>query len=199
MLKVFFKSLALACISVMIMSCSDNGGSANQTLETIMSRKSVRQYTSEPVSDRQVETLMKAAMAAPSAMNKQPWKFVVVKDREALDSLAESLPYAKMLKEAPLAVVVCGETLLEDGSYNKFWQHDCSAAAENLLLAAESIGLGAVWTAAFPDEARCKAIKTVLGIPSTVMPLCVIPVGHPAGDTQPKDKYKAENIHFNRW
>ena len=104
-----------------------------------------------------------------------------------------------MLKGAPLAIIVCGETLWMGGTENPFWSQDCSAATQNLLLAAEAIGLGAVWTAAYPDEMRCAAISEAIGLPSTVKPLCVIPIGHPAGDDQPKDKWKPENIHYGKW
>lgn len=170
-------------------------------LDNIMTRVSVRSYTSEPVSDEMVETLLRAGMAAPTAMNRQPWEFVVVTDRDSLDQLAAELRYAKMLKEAPLAIVVCAETMLtlKDGKVveNNFWEHDASAATENILLAANALGLGAVWTAATDD--RAEIVKRVLGIPGTIMPLCVIPIGHPAVDETPKDKWKPEKIHWNRW
>lgn len=162
-------------------------------LENIFTRKSVRKFTSEPVSDKQVETLLKAAMAAPSAMNKQPWRFVVVNDKEKLASMAESLPYAR-LDTAPLAIVVCGD--LSD--YKKFWVDDCSAATENLLLAAEAMGLGAVWTAA-SDYERSAIVKNALELPENIHPLCIVPVGHPDGEFQPKDKWDPSKIHYNKW
>ena len=171
-------------------------------LQNIANRKSVRSYTSEPVSDADIETMLRAAMAAPSAMNRQPWEFIVIKDRDTLDALAAKLKYAKMLEKAPLAIVVCAETMitLRDGSVveNMFWEHDASAATENLLLAAEAIGLGAVWTAA-SDPERSAIVCEALGITGTVKPLCVIPIGHPDGETQPKDKWKPEKIHYNRF
>ena len=171
-------------------------------LQNIANRKSVRSYTSEPVSDADIETLLRAAMAAPSAMNRQPWEFIVLNDRDTLDALAGKLRHAKMLENAPLAIVVCAETMLtlRDGQVveNMFWEHDASAATENLLLAAEALGLGAVWTAA-SDPERSAIICDALGITGTVKPLCVIPIGHPDGETQPKDKWKPEKIHRNRW
>ena len=172
-------------------------------LETIAKRKSVRAYTDEPVSDADIETLLRAAMAAPSAKNRQPWEFIVVNDRATLDALAGKLRHAKMLAQAPVAIVVCAETVLHlsDGTVteNLFWEHDASAATENLLLAAEALGLGAVWTAA-SDPERSAAVCETLGITGTVKPLCVVPVGHPANrDEQPKDKWKPEKIHWNRW
>ena len=199
-MKRLFKNLALLGVTLMAMSACNGGGNASDAvLENIHSRKSVRQYTAEPVSQEDIETLLRAAMAAPSAVNFQPWRFVVLNEREQLDALAEHLPYAKMITQAPLAIVVCGETLWMGGSENPFWAQDCSAATQNLLLAAEAIGLRAVWTAAYPDTDRCKAISEALGLPSTVQPLCVVPIGHPAGEDQPKDKWKPENIHYGRW
>ena len=172
-------------------------------LENIANRKSVRAFTDEPVSDADIETLLRAAMAAPTAMNRQPWEFVVINDRDTLKALAGKLRHARMLEQAPLAIVVCAETMLtlRDGRQveNMFWEHDASAATENLLLAAEAIGLGAVWTAA-SDPERSKEVKAALGITGTIMPLCVVPIGHPANpDEKPKDKWKPEKIHWNRW
>ena len=195
-MKALTKLLAIAGATLLTMvSCNNISESqkADIVLENIFARKSVRKFTSEPVSDKQVETLLKAAMAAPSAMNKQPWRFVVVNDKDKLDSMAKQLPYAR-LETAPLAIVVCGD--LSD--YKKFWTDDCSAATENLLLAAEAMGLGAVWTAA-SDEERSGIVKEALGLPENIHPLCVVPVGHPDGDFQPKDKWDPSKIHYNQW
>ena len=193
------KLIVFSVLTLLAMSSCSNGNNVDAVLENIHSRKSVREFTSEPVSDADIQTMLKAAMAAPTAINFQPWRFVVVNEREALDSLADQLPYAKMLKQAPLAIVVCGETLWMGGEENPFWPLDCSAATQNLLLTAEALGLGAVWTAAYPDADRCKAISDALGLPSTVKPLCVVPIGHPAGENQPRDKWKPENIHYGKW
>lgn len=171
-------------------------------LENIFSRKSVRSYTQDPIPDEMLQTLVKAGMAAPSAMNRQPWEFIIINDRDTLDALAGKLKYAKMLSEAQAAIVVCSETMitLSDGTVveNNFWEHDASAATENILLAAEAMGLGAVWTAA-SDVERSAIVREALGITGTVMPLCVIPIGWPAGNDRPKDKWKPEKIHYNRW
>lgn len=172
-------------------------------IDFIIARKSVRAYTHEGVSEQDIEAMLRAAMAAPSAMNRQPWAFVVVRDRAMLDSLAEKLRHAKMLAGAPLAIAVCAEKMitLKDGTVveNQFWQQDAAAATENLLLAAEALGLGAVWTAAAPDPEREGIVKEALEIPGTVVPLCVISIGHPAEKTEPKDKWKPEKIHFEKW
>lgn len=180
-------------------SCCNSGSKAEAVLDNIHSRKSVRQYTSEPVSDNDIQTILKAAMAAPSAVNFQPSRFVVVTDRAQLDAMAEILPYAKMLRQAPAAIVVCGETIWMGGDENPYWQQDCAAATQNLLLAAEALGLGAVWTGVYPDQERYRKLHDFLGMPPAVLPFCCIPVGHPAGDDQPKDKWKPENIHYGKW
>ena len=198
-----FRHLLIAAsalaISFMTSCTNSTNGNADAVLENIHSRKSVRQYTEEPVSAEQIETLLRAAMAAPTAVNFQPWRFVVVSEREELDAMAEALPYAKMLKQAPLAIVVCGETTWFEGRENPFWQQDCSAATENLLLAAEALGLGAVWTGVYPDMNLAKPLSEFLGLPETVLPLCAIPIGHHDGTAKPRDKWKPENVHYGKW
>lgn len=173
----------------------------NAAYDNILSRKSVRSFTAELVSREAVDSLLRAAMAAPSGRDMRPWKFVAIDARPVLDSLAAALPYAKMLDTAPLAVVICGDLSVTDdaGKPSANWIMDCSAATENLLLCAESMGLGAVWTGVYPYEDRQAAVSAVLGLPSHVIPLCLVPVGHPAGQPQPKDKYSSGNIRRNHW
>ena len=199
-MKNLIRFIALWAITLFTMSsCCNSGSNADAVLENIHSRKSVRQYTSEPVSESDIQTILKAAMAAPSAVNFQPWRFVVVTEREQLDAMAEILPYAKMLRQAPAAIVVCGETLWMGGNENPYWQQDCAAATQNLLLAVEALGLGAVWTGVYPNQDLYPKLHNYLNLPSTVQPFCCIPVGHPAGNEQPKDKWKPENIHYGKW
>jgi nitroreductase len=191
---------ALAALTLTIMnSCTGNTNSSDAVFENIFNRKSVRSFTSEQVSEEHVEAMLKAAMAAPTAVNYQPWRFVVVTDRAQLDAMAEMLPYAKMLKQAPLAIVVCGETTWFEGRENPYWQQDCSAATENLLLAAEALGLGAVWTGVYPNMQLAEPLSEFLGLPETVQPLCAIPIGHHDGTAKPRDKWKPENVHYGRW
>ena len=170
-------------------------------LKNILSRKSVRSYTDEPVRRSQLDTLLRAAMAAPTGRDMRPWKFVVIDDKAAMAALADSLPYAKMLREAQAAVAVCGDLSVTDdkGNPSKNWTFDCSAATENLLLAAEALGLGAVWTGVYPYEERVAAVKSALGLPEEIVPLALVPIGHPKGDPQPKDKFNEDNIHYNGW
>lgn len=163
-------------------------------LENIFVRESVRKYLSRPVEKEKLELLLKAGMSAPSGKDIRPWEFMVVDDRPELDSLAAALPYAKMLGGAAAAIVVCG-----DAERSSYWYLDCSAAAENILLAAEGLGLGAVWTAAYPYPERMEAVRKYTGIPDRIMPLCVIPVGYPAARRGPKDKWDEGRIHYNRW
>lgn len=167
----------------------------NETLEVIHNRKSVRHFTDQPVSKKQLETLLRAGMAAPTAVNRQPWVFYVVTKREVLDKLSQQLPYAKMLSQAQAAIVVCGDMEkagnLKDKSY---WVQDCSAATENILLAAESIGLGAVWTASYPYDDRSETVSNALNLPENHVPLNVVPIGYPTGEDIPKNKWIPENI-----
>lgn len=167
-------------------------------LDNIATRTSVRDYEARPVEKEKIEKMLRAAMAAPTAMNKQPWHFVVVDQRNVLDALAGANPYAKMLKKAPLAIVVCGNTdKMIEGGGRDFWIQDASAATENLLLAAHAMGLGAVWTGAYPSEERCISISKVLSLSDNLVPLNMIVVGYPAEQPQPKQKFKEENVSYN--
>ena len=168
---------------------------SNQTLETIFNRKSVRKYTERPVEKEKLETLVLAGMAAPSSRDRRPWEFVIVTDRDLLDKMGDGLPLARMLKETKQAIIVCGDTVKSENA----WQLDCSAAAQNILLAAESMGLGAVWTAAYPYPERMKIIQDALQLPEHILPLTVIPLGYPTGIEKPKDKYNKKQIHYNGW
>jgi nitroreductase len=173
---------------------------AESTIDIIHKRKSVRSYTDKKVSQEDLLKLVKAGMAAPTAVNKQPWAFIAIDNREVLDQLAEGLPYAKMLKKATAAIVVCGDTdKALEGWEEIFWVQDCSAATQNILLAAESIGLGAVWTAAYPAEDRMQTVIDILNLPKHIIPLNVIPIGYPKGEQKPKNKWKEENIHWQKW
>lgn len=167
----------------------------NETLEVIHNRKSVRHFTDQPVSKALIETLLRAGMAAPTAVNRQPWMFYVVTQREILDTLSQQLPYAKMLTQAQAAIVVCGDMQKAGNLQDKgYWVQDCAAATQNILLAAESIGLGAVWTASYPYDDRTKVVIKALGLPENLVPLNVIPIGYPTGEDVPKNKWKPENI-----
>jgi len=194
-------SVRLASDKVIVDKSADAQQSVNAeqaVLDNIATRTSIRDYEARPVEKEKIEKMLRAAMAAPTAMNKQPWHFVVVDQRNVLDALAGTNPYAKMLKKAPLAIVVCGNTdKMIEGGGRDFWIQDASAATENLLLAAHAMGLGAVWTGAYPSEERCISISKVLSLSDNLIPLNVIVVGYPAEQPQPKQKFKEENVSYN--
>ena len=175
-------------------------GDAQAAINNIMTRTSIRQYTNEPVSKADIETMLRAGMAAPTAVNRQPWHFVVINSKEKLAELAGSNPRGGMLKQAALAIVVCGnmDKALQ-GPAQGFWIQDCSAATENILLAANALGLGAVWTGLYPDENRAGEVAKILKLPQAFIPLCTIVIGHPAERPQPKDKWKPENVSYNEY
>jgi nitroreductase len=166
-------------------------------LETIMTRRSVRAFTEKPVEDGDVETLLRAAMAAPSAGNQQPWRFVVVTDRDTLERMSTTSPFAECLKEAPLAIVVCADQTVE--KHVGFWVQDCSAATQNILLAAHGLGLGGVWLGYYPVRERVGALSSLLGLPDGITPLCVVPIGYPSEDLAPAQRYEEAHVHFGRW
>ena len=171
----------------------------NETLKTIHQRKSVRNYIEKEVTKEQLETIIKAAMAAPTAINAQPWQFLVITDKAIKAKYAEGNRQADMINKCSALVVVCGDKTIGNERSWSYWDQDCSAATENLLLAAESLGLGAVWTGVYPGEDRIKTVKERFELPENVVPLCVILVGYPDGTDQPKDKWKPERIHWNKY
>lgn len=163
----------------------------------IITRTSVRSYQDKPVEDSKIEKLLRAGMAAPSAVNIQPWHFIVVKNKATLEKIAEITPNAKMAKEAPLAIVVCGDMRNESNDLvREFWVQDASAATQNILLAAHAMELGAVWTGTYPAQNRCEAISQLLNLPSSIIPFSTIVIGYPKETQQPKDKWKEENISY---
>ncbi|MFZ5906345.1 MAG: nitroreductase family protein [Nitrospirota bacterium] len=171
----------------------------SDALSVIHNRKSVRSFTGQSVDKDMLDKLIRAGMAAPTAVNRQPWAFVAVTDRKTLDTLAAGLPYAKMLDKAGAAVIVCAVTEKAHDQRMEFAVIDSTCASENILLAAEALGLGAVWTAAYPYKERMDVVRKALHIPQAIIPLNVIPVGHPTGTEKPKDKYKPENVHWEKW
>ena len=203
------KKFILFCTAAMIMAGCTNKAQRdkvqcttmeNQAIQNIMTRVSVREFTGEKISEAQIDTLLRAAMSAPSAINKQPWAFIVVTDEEVIAKLGEALPYSRCSNHPAVAIIPCGDlSKAIEGEMANFWINDVSAATENLLLAAHAMGLGAVWTGLHPDMNRAKMVQEMLGLPEHIIPLCVVPVGVPAEHPEVKDKYKAENIHYNEW
>lgn len=171
----------------------------NEALRVIHRRRSVRNFTGQKVKKADMMSLLKAAMAAPTAVNMQPWEFIAVTERQMLDRLADGLPYAKMLYRAGAAIVVCAVPEKAHGKIREYAVIDASLASENILLAAEALGLGAVWTALYPDREREEYARKLLRIPKDVIPLNVIPVGYPTGEDKKKNKFRDENIHWEEW
>ena len=171
----------------------------NNLTKLILRRKSVRRFAECALSDMQIKTLIRAAMAAPTAKNAQPWHFIVIEERETLDRLSEELPYAKMCASASLAIAICGDTLIHTGEGAQNWLLDCAAATQNLLLVVESMELGAVWTACYPYQDRIDAVSKALELPKHIIPLNVVPIGALMGVERPLDKWKPERIHYEKW
>lgn len=166
-------------------------------LEAIRTRRSIRRFTGEVVPPDLITEILGAAMHAPSAGNQQPWQFVVIADRGIREEIPTFHPYAQMVREAPIAIAVCGDLRLE--SYKGYWVQDCSAAAENILLAAHARGLGAVWVGVYPKEDRVKRLQKLLALPTQVIPLALIPMGFPAERVPPANRFDRSRIHHDRW
>jgi len=165
------------------------------TMEAIFTRRSIRKYTSDPISEDVMEQALRAAMSAPSAGNAQPWHFVVVTDRKILDGIPEYSPYAAMCRHAPAAVLVCGDLSLE--KFPGYWALDCSAAIQNMLLAARALGLGTVWTGIYPTEDRIVAFSKNFNLPENVKPHSLVVMGWPDAEFKRQDRFKPERIHRN--
>lgn len=178
----------------------------NEVINNILTRVSNRRFTDEPVSEELIETLLHAGMAAPSAMDYDPWHFVIVQDVELKRELKASLPYVKMMNDNSTGIVVCGDiTLYEriskiEGEDNTlYWVQDCSAASQNILLAAHSLGLAAVWTGIFPLQSRIDKLQRLLALPKHIVPLNLIIVGHPAAVATPKNKWDESKVHHEKY
>lgn len=168
-------------------------------IENIMTRTSIRQFTNQPIAEDTLLNLVKAGMAAPSAMDKRPWAFIVITERNILDSLNAVKPYFN-LKTATAAIVVCGNLEKEENDWTKeYWVQDCSAATENILLAAHAYGLGAVWCGVYPSPETTPAVQKILKTPENIIPLNVVTLGYPAENPQPKDKFNTFDVHYQTW
>lgn len=183
---------------------------AEAVMSNILSRKSVRSYTADTIPAAVLENLLRAAMAAPSGRNIQPWSFVVLSDTSRYDEIFGDNHNMAMFKQSAVIVVLCADTTVvrppRDNpdapavqQPNGIWRDDMGAVTENLLLAAEAYGLGACWTACYPYIDRMAPVKQALGLPATVVPYSIVPIGYPAGDEQPKDKWDPARIHYGKW
>jgi nitroreductase len=166
--------------------------------ENIYARRSIRQYEDKPVEKEKIELLLKAAMAAPTAMNSKPWEFVVVTTPEILEKIRSALMFGKF--NAPVAIAVCGNTLMfKRPMASKFWVQDCSAATQNMMLAAVGLGLGTVWCGVHPVHVFTKRISEILALPSHVKPLNVVYIGYPAEEKTPRTQYDQSRVHWERF
>lgn len=166
-------------------------------MNPIFTRRSIRKYEKTPVPKEIIKTLLKAGMNAPSAGNEQPWHFIVIQEREILDAIPAIHPYGQMLKDAPAAIVICGDVAEE--RFKGFWVQDCSAASQNILLEAVNQGLGAVWVGIYPIQERINAFQELLHIPAEIIPLNIIPIGYPAEQKLPAERYESARIHYGKW
>jgi len=168
-----------------------------EKMNAIFSRRSIRKYLSKQVTRDLIENVLKAGMNAPSAGDEQSWHFVIVDQHDLLEKISAIHPYAKMLKDAPAAIIVCGDQNIL--KFKDLWIQDCSAASENMLLAAHDLGLGAVWIGVYPVENLVKEVRSILNIPQNVVPFSIIGMGYPAEEKSSRFRYDTSRIHNNAW
>jgi len=168
-----------------------------ELMKGILTRRSIRKFKSKIVPQELIDKLLHAAMQAPSAGNRQPWHFVILTKREILNKIPEFHPYSEMLHEAPLAILICAK--VETDKYCDYWVQDCSAATQNLLLAAHALGLGAVWLGIYPIQERVSGIKELLELPPDIVPLSLNAIGYPNEIKEPEDRYNKEKVHVDKW
>jgi nitroreductase len=166
-------------------------------LEAIYTRRSIRKYAADPVPEETIRELLGAAMMAPSAGNQQPWHFVVVTDKAQLEKVKTVHPYVGMAPKAPLGILICGDEILE--KFPGFWPQDCSAAMQNLLLAAHGLGLGAVWTGVYPYGDRIERFREIFGLPLHVIPFGFAVIGYPDQKGGRQERFRQERVHRERW
>jgi nitroreductase len=166
----------------------------DKRLHIIFARRSIRAYTGEPVSEQDIQSLLQAGMAAPSASNRKPWHFVVIADRDQLRALADAHPFGKMLAGAAVGIAVCGDPAISD-----WWVQDCAAATENILVAAVGLGLGGVWLGCHGRPEREQAVRDVLGIPQGIGVLSLLSIGHPGEEKEARTQYDPAHVHKDRW
>ena len=201
---------AMATVLMALGACTQQGNDENNeatanvdkgqaAIENIMTRTSIRQYKDQPVEQEKIDIMLKAAMAAPTAVNLQPWHFIVITNKNTIGLLSGKQP-----TNAPLLIAVCGDTdktSMPDGKMKlpDFWVEDVSAATENLLLAAHALGLGAVWTGVYPAMERVAEVANVLNCPNNIVPVAVVRIGYPDESPEPKNKFKEENISYQKF
>lgn len=166
----------------------------------IFKRTSIRKYTDKPVTKEQIELLLRAGMAAPSAKNVQPWEFVVIQKKATMFDIMKIHPYSSMLNQAPLAIAVCGNTTkIALEGVEDLWVQDCAAATQNILLEATELGLGSVWLGVYPKNEVVKELANILILPDFIVPFSLIAIGYSENEVTPKDKFNPDRIHWEKW
>jgi len=171
----------------------------NRKLEVIFSRRSVRKYQDKDIPDEMINDLLEAGMAAPSAVARDPWHFIVLKDKAGLNKLADELPHGRMLRHAAAAFVVCGDITKAHDQLESYMLQDLSAAVENILISANILGLGACWLGVHPREERMAGIKTLFKLPENIIPMCGIAMGWPLDKPPARTRFKADRVHKEKW
>lgn len=171
----------------------------NTALKSLFARRSVRKYVEKEVPDGMVKDILEAGMAAPSAVAKDPWHFIVVKDKGTLAKIAEGLPNGQMLKTAGVGLVVCGDVKKAHGNELSYLLQDCSAAIENILLAASMFGLGAVWLGVHPRQERIDHVREIFNLTENIIPVAAISIGWPAESPAPRTRYQEALVHREKW
>lgn len=166
-------------------------------MKAIFTRRSIRHFRPDPVEEKLVGEVIRAGMNAPSAGNEQPWHFTVIYDRDLLDAIMGVHPHARMLSEAPLAILTCAD--MHQVHHLNFWPQDMAAATQNMLLMAADLGLGSVWLGVYPDSGRVEGIKRILSLPSNIIPFSLLPMGWPAESKEPNNRFDPSRIHYDRW
>ena len=170
----------------------------NPQLEFIFSRRSIRKFKNKEIPGTMINDLLEAAMAAPSAVARDPWHFIVVTDREVLNKIADILPNGKMLSDASAAFVVCGDITRAHDQQEAYMMQDLSAATENILLAANVLGLGGCWLGINPRPERMEGIKELFKLPDNIIPMCGIAVGWPADQPGARTRFNWECVHMEK-
>lgn len=166
-------------------------------MNSILRRRSIRQYTGQKIQDEHIKKILEAAMSAPSAGNEQPWHFIVVKDAQTLERLSQTHRHASMIKQAAVAIVVCGD--LNREIKKGMWVQDCSAATENILIEVEELNLAAVWVGVYPREDQVEYVKNLFNLPNPIIPLSIVSVGYPAECFEPTNRFDESRIHYEQW
>ena len=167
--------------------------------EAIRKRCSIRQFRdgNGVIPDDKIRRILEAARWASSPFNIQPWEFIIIKNKETLEELSLCSPFARAVKNAPLVIVMCGDLSLD--RHGGFWVQDCSAATENMLLQIADLGLGSVWLGLYPLQERVDYVKKQFSLPETVIPFAILPVGFPAKEMNPSDRFNPDRVHYETW